>query len=104
MKKKNNSENIIFGKRLHEYRIKAGLSVAEIARDVGVATSTYREWEYGRAITGLYYPKLARALNLDLYELFGIEILDPKKQPLSALTAVKLRKASTLLIEVLADL
>lgn len=45
----------------------------QIARLVGVATSTYREWENGRAISGQPYTKIAQALDVSLYQLFNLE-------------------------------
>lgn len=45
------------------------LSVEEVAKKLGVATSTYREWEYGRSIRGKPYEKLASILGVTIYEL-----------------------------------
>ncbi len=58
-----------FGKRLGAYRAKTGLSVREVAERVGVPVSTYREWEYGRAIKGEPYANLASAYGISLSEL-----------------------------------
>lgn len=46
----------------------------ELAQQVGVPVSTYREWEYGRAIVGEPYPKLADALRVSLSELLLGEV------------------------------
>jgi transcriptional regulator with XRE-family HTH domain len=59
-----------FGKRLKTLRIKKGLSSKDIAQGVPVASSTYREWENGRAITGLPYARIAEVLEISLTELF----------------------------------
>jgi transcriptional regulator with XRE-family HTH domain len=40
-----------------------------MARAIGVPASTYREWEYGRAIRGEPYVKMAEVLKVSLYEL-----------------------------------
>lgn len=60
------------GKRLRRLRRDRGLSISDIAKIISVSESTYREWEYGRAIRGEPYGKLAAALNMSISELlFG---------------------------------
>ncbi len=71
--KKRSPESDAFGKRLQRFRYEKNLSVADIASSVGVAPSTYREWELGRAITGLPYKALMSKFNVSPSELFGIE-------------------------------
>lgn len=56
-------------KRMKRIRLERGLSVRESAQLSGVPVSTYREWEEGRQIKGEPYEKIARALNIPLYEL-----------------------------------
>ena len=69
------------GQRLKNFRQKKGLRIDEIAEFVGVAASTYREWEYGRAIRGEPYTKLAQVLDISLLELITGES-SPKTQSL----------------------
>ncbi|MBX2988047.1 MAG: helix-turn-helix transcriptional regulator [Bdellovibrionaceae bacterium] len=57
------------GARLKRLRLQRGLSTSELAKSLGVSPSTYREWEYGRAIRGEPYDKLASALGVSLHEL-----------------------------------
>ncbi len=46
------------------------MSMKDIAQQIGVSDSTYREWEYGRSIRGEQcYEKLASALRISVYEL-----------------------------------
>lgn len=45
----------------------------ETAKRIGVPETTYREWEYGRAITGEPYPKIAEAFEITLEEVFGLD-------------------------------
>lgn len=52
--------------RLKELRMKNKLSVSEVAEFVGVSSSTYREWEYGRSISGEPYMKIAEIFNVSL--------------------------------------
>ena len=60
------------GKRLRRLRRDKGLSISDLAKMVGVSESTYREWEYGRAIRGEPYGKLADTLDVSVSELlFG---------------------------------
>ena len=62
-----------FGQRLRSFRLRAGLSVSQVARRLGVAESTYREWEYGRQIRGEPYRKLADILGVSLSILLSEE-------------------------------
>ncbi len=43
----------------------------DLARLINVPETTYREWEYGRAIRGEPYVKLAKALGVSLEDLLG---------------------------------
>ncbi|MGZ3694567.1 MAG: helix-turn-helix domain-containing protein [Bdellovibrionota bacterium] len=64
------------GKRLRRLRKLRGLSLKEVGAAIGVPVSTYKEWEYGRAIQGEPYEKLAECLGVSLGELLtgnGIE-------------------------------
>jgi transcriptional regulator with XRE-family HTH domain len=59
-----------FSKRLQKLRCERNLSVAKIASRLEIAPSTYRAWEYGRAIQGhVNFIKLADALQVPLIEL-----------------------------------
>ena len=55
--------------RLIRLRKAKSLSASEVARRLSVSTSTYREWEYGRAIKGEPYIKLAQVFEVSLSEL-----------------------------------
>ena len=55
--------------RLRRLRKERRLSIKEVANRVGIPATTYREWEYGRAIQGEPYPKLAEVLGVTLTEL-----------------------------------
>jgi transcriptional regulator with XRE-family HTH domain len=63
-----------FNIRLKRIREERNLSIKEIASRVGVPVSTYREWEYGRAIKGEPYVKIAEALGVGVYELLTGEV------------------------------
>lgn len=56
--------------RIKFLRQARGLTAVEMAKAIGIPASTYREWEYGRAIRGEPYLKIASVLNISLYELF----------------------------------
>ncbi len=59
-----------FNKRLKALRQGQGWTVKSTAEKLGVPETTYREWEYGRAIQGEEsYPKIASLFNLSLFEL-----------------------------------
>lgn len=71
--KKSYDKNLAFGKRLRDLRLKKGLSATEAAKRIGVAISTYREWENGRAITGQVYIEMGTTFGVSLDHLFGLE-------------------------------
>lgn len=56
---------------MRKRRNEMGLTIAACAKEIGVSQSTYREWEYGRAISGEPYVKIAALLGLSLSELLG---------------------------------
>lgn len=56
-------------KRLVRLRKERELSVSAVAQKIGVSTSTYREWEYGRKIRGEPYAQLAQVFDISLSEL-----------------------------------
>src|SRR5689334_8298643 len=56
-------------RRLKRLRLKRGLSMKAIAAQIKVPLTTYRNWEYGRAIRGEPYERIAQALGVDLTEL-----------------------------------
>lgn len=59
------------GKRMERLRKAKKLSIKELAEQVNVPATTYRDWEYGREIKGEPYLKLAAALGVSLNELLG---------------------------------
>lgn len=60
-----------FHARLKRLREQRGLTMKEMAKAVGVPESTYREWEYGRAIQGEPYIAMASVLEVTLQELLS---------------------------------
>lgn len=56
-------------KRLQTLRLKQGLSQKEVADQLGIAASTYRDWEYGKQIKGEPYLDLAEVFQVSLTEL-----------------------------------
>ena len=70
--KKRSQENIEMGGRLKALRLKRSASVDEVATAIQVAPSTWREWENGRAISGVPYIRMALFFKVGLHELFGI--------------------------------
>ncbi len=68
--KKIQAESKVFGERLRMLRTRAGLSAESLAQAIQVSPSTYREWENGRAITGLPYKKLSASLGVSIEGLF----------------------------------
>ncbi|MBK8201501.1 MAG: helix-turn-helix transcriptional regulator [Bdellovibrionales bacterium] len=57
------------GDRLRRLRLDRDLSIEEVARGLGISSSTYREWENGRAIRGEPYVKMRDFFQVSLEEL-----------------------------------
>jgi transcriptional regulator with XRE-family HTH domain len=55
--------------RLKRLREAKGISIKEMANELGIAVTTYREWEYDRSIQGEPYQKIAEILGVGLVEL-----------------------------------
>ena len=58
---------------MKKLRVQSGLSAKSLALTIGVAVSTYREWENCRAVSGQPYKKISVVLNLSVSELLGFE-------------------------------
>lgn len=59
----------ILKSRRQELKLKA----KDVAKRIGVAESTYREWENGRNIQGEPYLKIAEILEIPLTKLMGVK-------------------------------
>lgn len=57
------------GIRIQKLRVILGLTAKEVSQSIGVAESTYRAWESGRAIQGEPYVALSKILRISVYEL-----------------------------------
>jgi transcriptional regulator with XRE-family HTH domain len=62
-----------FHLRLRQLRKTKGFTIKSFAQKIEISPSTYRDWEYGVSIQGQPYLKIAQALDVSLYELFGSE-------------------------------
>lgn len=71
--KKRNTEDFEFGLRLKKFRLKNRMSADVVAKSIGVAPSTYRDWESGRAVSGQPYKKLAQTLGVTVNQLLDVE-------------------------------
>lgn len=60
------------GIRIKRLRLKQNLSAEEAARQIGVSSSTYRDWESGRPIKGEPYLRICTVLKCSLLDLFGL--------------------------------
>lgn len=57
------------GVRLRRLRNGKNLSVKDVAENLGIPTTTYREWENGRKIVGEPYIGLSKLFDVSVYEL-----------------------------------
>jgi transcriptional regulator with XRE-family HTH domain len=87
------------GSKLKHLRQQNRLSAKDVADELGVAESTYRDWEYGRAINGEPYVALARIFKVSLSELLSSEITKEKDYILQSL-----RKIEALVMDIKAAL
>lgn len=71
--KKRNRDMSELGKKLLARRQEKRLNVKEVARQIGVSESTYRDWENGRKIQGEPYLKISETLDISLSALMGVE-------------------------------
>ena len=62
----------MIGQIMKKRRAEINKKPSQIAKLVGVAESTYRDWENGRKIQGEPYHKIAQALEIDILTLLGI--------------------------------
>jgi transcriptional regulator with XRE-family HTH domain len=76
-------------KRLRIFRELKKLSQKEVSDFISVPVSTYRDWEYGREISGEPYLKLAEVYGVSLADILGIESSKKKKELLEALENLK---------------
>jgi transcriptional regulator with XRE-family HTH domain len=53
-------------KRLRTYRLTRGLTLKQVADQIQVPVSTYRDWEYGREIKGEPYLALAEVFAVSI--------------------------------------
>ena len=57
------------GSHLKQLRARKKLTLREVAELLDIPVSTYRDWEYGKAIQGEPYVKLAKIFGVSLSEL-----------------------------------
>lgn len=59
------------GSKIRSMRLKKRMTIKEIASQVGVPSSTYRDWEYGRKISADKLENLANAFEISVSELMN---------------------------------
>lgn len=60
------------GERLRRLRTEKGIKIEDFARQLNIPTTTYRDWEKGRAIQGQPYIEIAKALGVSLGTVLGV--------------------------------
>lgn len=66
-----------FNQRLKRLREAKNLSASQMAKLIDVAPTTYREWEYGRAMKFPPFLKISRVLAISVTELVTGELVTP---------------------------
>lgn len=66
-------EERMIGMKMKKRRIQLNLKVKEVAKEIGVSESTYRDWENGRKIQGEPYILISKALKMNIADLLSIE-------------------------------
>lgn len=59
--------------KMKNRRAQLNLKAKDVALQIGVAESTYRDWENGRKIQGEPYIGIAKALDMSVLDLLKIE-------------------------------
>lgn len=77
-----------FGERLRRLRKAKNLMIEDMARSIGCAASTLRDWENGRAIQGEPYLKISEVLGVSIKELLSGE-KPSTKQALDTLNQIR---------------
>lgn len=67
------------GNKIRSLRLKNRMTIKEIAMQIGVPSSTYRDWEYGRKITAEKLQKLADVFEVSISELMNGDKDDRKE-------------------------
>lgn len=67
------------GNKIRSLRLKNRMTIKEIATQVGVPSSTYRDWEYGRKISAEKLQNLANAFEVSVSELMNGDKDDRKE-------------------------
>lgn len=75
-----------FYKRLRQFRENRRLPMREVAKGIGVPLTTYREWEYGRAVQGKHLVNLAKFYGISAEALAG----QSESEPLSVAQRLKI--------------
>ena len=91
-----------FAKRLKEIRESRNLLQSDVARELGIVTTTYSNWEQGRTLPALtYLPALARFFGVTTDYLLGVS----KEDTIDEVTKLmkKLPKSSQAAIECLIE-
>ena len=67
---------------LRRHRLANGLSLADLAKRLGVTKGTVSTWETGRCVPkARMIPKLARVLGIDAFELTKLLSPEPEAAP-----------------------
>jgi transcriptional regulator with XRE-family HTH domain len=76
-------------KKLRRLREERKLSQKQVSEHISVPVSTYRDWEYGREISGEPYTKLAEIFGVGLHEILGLESSKNSQDLLESIKSLK---------------
>lgn len=83
-------KKVPIGAKLKSLRQSSGQSAKAVSRQLGVAESTYRDWEYGRAIKGEPYAALAKIFDITLSELLCQDLDNERRHILEGLKRIEI--------------
>lgn len=74
---------------MKQVREDRGMTLKETAQKIGVSTSTYRDWEYGRKVPVSHVTKIAEVLSISVYDLVGETSPKDQGQVLEAIRLIE---------------
>lgn len=69
------------GKKIRNLRLEKNMTMKDVAAELQVSRSTYRDWEYGRKLPADTLSRIAEVFKVSLDELMGKEVTEAQIVP-----------------------